>query len=387
MKTLNAPGDLNLSRVLRLIWQVKGISRVEIAHHLGIDKSTVTKIVSTLEEIGIIRAFAQGATGKRGGRKPIQLEVDPDFGMALGIEINTDSFHVAVINLHGEIVETAHGETRTASIFESYDAAIEAIAPSIESRGIPLIGIGVGVPAIVNAESGEILQSIPLQIEKPVSFAEWATGKYGVPVHVDNDARCGCLGEIIVRHGMGMDNALFVLAEIRRITGETRSRKNLSVGLGFVINGQPLYGQDHSAGEFRSVLWKPGNSGQFQSSDIHGDRIGSDESVTGSMFAELASHVALLANALNLNHVFIGGLSGELTESLIRRIDEEIGLKWPYALSHRCAVVPASLAFRAVAYGAAGHCLQRFFSLPNINQKSGSGPSVRESLERIRVSP
>ncbi|HPX47618.1 MAG TPA: MarR family transcriptional regulator, partial [Treponemataceae bacterium] len=50
MKTLNGPGDLNISRVLRLIWQQKGISRIEIAQQLGIDKSTVTKIVSSLEE-------------------------------------------------------------------------------------------------------------------------------------------------------------------------------------------------------------------------------------------------------------------------------------------------------------------------------------------------
>ena len=94
MKTLNAPGDLNISRVLRLIWQLKGISRIEIAQQLGIDKSTVTKIVSSLEEIGIIRAFAQGNAGPQGGRKPIHLEIVPDFGMAVGFEINTYGFLV-----------------------------------------------------------------------------------------------------------------------------------------------------------------------------------------------------------------------------------------------------------------------------------------------------
>ena len=41
MKTLNAPGDLNISRVLRLIWQIKGISRIEIAQQLGISYRTV----------------------------------------------------------------------------------------------------------------------------------------------------------------------------------------------------------------------------------------------------------------------------------------------------------------------------------------------------------
>jgi predicted transcriptional regulator len=78
--------------VLRLIWQIKGISRIEIAQQLGIDKSTVTKNRLVLEEIGIIRGFAQGCAGPQGGRKPIQLEIVPDFGAALGIEITTKDF-------------------------------------------------------------------------------------------------------------------------------------------------------------------------------------------------------------------------------------------------------------------------------------------------------
>ncbi len=384
MKTLNAPGDLNLSRVLRLIWQVKGISRIEIAKRLGIDKSTVTKIASTLEEIGIIRAFAQGSAGKLGGRKPIQLEVTPDFAMALGVEISTDSFLLTLVNLHGDIVETRKQSLDSATLQEAFDTAVAAIRPSIEAAGAPLIGIGVGLPAIVDTERGAVIQSIPLQVTEPVEFAAWARERYSVPVYVENDARCGSIGEMTLRHGMGLENAVFLLAEIRRITGEGKSRKNLSVGFGFIVNGQTHYGRDFSAGEFRSILWKPGNLGQFQSEEGNDERLGSDGSATRAIFEELASHVAFLVNALNLNHVFIGGLSGELTDSLALAIRREIAVKWPYALAHRYEVLPASLGIEAVAYGAAGHCLQRFFSLPNIHQKSGSGPSVKESLEMMR---
>lgn len=385
MKTLNAPGDLNLSRVLRLIWQVKGISRIEIADRLGIDKSTVTKIASTLQDIGIIRAFARGSAGPLGGRKPVYLEVTPDFGLALGVEINPDWITLVLVNLQGEIMRETRRETTTTSVFDAFDEAVAAIRPDIDALGIPLIGIGVGVPAIVNVDKGRIIQSIPLMIDEPLDFSEWARKKYSVPVFVENDARCGCLGEIIVRHGKDLENAVFLLAEIRRLTGASGSRKNLSVGFGFVIAGQPHYGKDFSAGEFRSILWKPGNSGQFKSNDVSGDRIGSDKSVTGTMFSELAGHVALLANILNLDQVFIGGLSAELTDTLSGLISDEIRLKWPYTLSHGFEVVPASLGAKAVAYGAAGQCLQRFFSLPNISEKSGGGPSVREALEKIKT--
>lgn len=384
MKTLNAPGDLNISRVLRLIWQIKGISRIEIAQQLGIDKSTVTKIVASLEEIGIIRAFAQGSAGPQGGRKPIHLEIAQEFGAVLGIEINPDGFLITLVDLHGEILESIQHSMAVTSVFDAFDAAIEKINPLLESRDTPLLGIGVGVPAIVNTDKGCIIQSIPLIIENQIEFSSWAKNKYNTPVYIENDARCGCLGEIILKHGINLENALFLLAEIRKITGSTESRKNLSVGCGFVLNGQTHYGTDFSAGEFRSIMWERGNSGQFQSNDTLGDKIGSDMSITGSVLTELARHVAFMANTLNLNYVFLGGLPEDLTEILAEQIKNEIKLKWPYSLPLKCEVTPASLGKQAVAYGAAGHCLQRFFSLPNISQPSGNGPSIKESLSAIK---
>lgn len=384
MKTLNAPGDLNLSRVLRLIWQVKGISRIEIAQQLGIDKSTVTKIVASLEGIGIIREFAQGHAGPQGGRKPIQLEIVPHFGCVLGIEINTDGFLAILVDLSGAILASARAEMPVTSVFDAFDAAVSRLSPEIESRNVPLIGIGVGVPAIVNTGKGSIIQSIPLMINDEVDFCAHAREKYGVPVFIENDARAGCLSEITIRHSMNLDNALFLLAEIRKITGSTESRRNLSAGFGFILGGQPHYGAEFSSGEFRSILWEPGNSGQFQSNDIAGERVGLDVSVTGSVFSELARHVALIVNLLNLNNVFIGGLSGELTETLAERIRREIKIMWPYALPQNCAVSPASLGADSVAYGSAGHCLQRFFSLPSIDEPSRSGPSVKEVLASMK---
>jgi predicted NBD/HSP70 family sugar kinase len=385
MKTLNAPGDLNLSRVLRLIWQVKGISRIEIAQQLGIDKSTVTKIVGALGEIGIIREFAQGSAGPLGGRKPIQLEIVSEFACALGIEINTDGFRAILVDLAGNEIAGVREEMAVTSVGDAFDAAVARVAGEAERRNVPLIGIGVGVPAIVNTATGSIIRSIPLMISDEVNFCAWASEKYGVPVFIENDARAGCLSEITIRHGMNLENALFLLAEIRKITGSTESRRNLSAGFGFILNGQPHYGAEFSSGEFRSVLWEPGNSGQFQSNDIAGERVGVDLTVTGSVLGELARHVAFLVNILNLNDVFIGGLDPDLTGSLAARIRDEIALKWPYQTPQNCAVSPASLGADAVAYGAAGHCIQRFFSLPNIGQPSGTGPSVREMLESVKV--
>ena len=88
MKSINPLSDINVSRILRLVWKKKGISRVEIANTLNLDKSTVTKIVSSLTDIGIVKEIAEGSTGPQGGRKPIYLEISKSFACVGGIEIN-----------------------------------------------------------------------------------------------------------------------------------------------------------------------------------------------------------------------------------------------------------------------------------------------------------
>ncbi len=384
MKTLNAPGDLNVSRVLRLIWQNKGISRIEIAHELGIDKSTVTKIVCALEENGIIRAYAEGEAGPQGGRKPIRLEIAGEFAAVAGIEISTDGFLLTVVDLNGVILYTAEEREVPSSVFASFRKAMKLARAEAERRGIPLISAGVGVPAIVNTDTGSIIQSIPLMIREETSFAAPASDEFGISVHIDNDARCGSYGEILIRRGQSPENALFLLSEIRRITGSQGSKKNLSAGFGFIINGQPCYGSTHAAGEFRSILWKPGNSGQFQSDDLTGEKIGSDRGATGTILDELAAHTALIINLFNLDYVFLGGLPEDLTAVLAGKITAETVKKWPYEVHVRCSVVSASMGTRAVAFGAAAQGILRFFALPNIAQASGSGLSVMETLTEIR---
>lgn len=92
MKSINSQSDINVSRILRLVWQKNGISRIEIAAQLGLDKSTVTKIIASLLEIGIVTEFAHGVTGPQGGRKPIYLEITESFAVIGGIEIQKDGF-------------------------------------------------------------------------------------------------------------------------------------------------------------------------------------------------------------------------------------------------------------------------------------------------------
>lgn len=70
MRTVNT-NTANRIRVLRTIWLNEGISRIEIAELLGLDKSTITNIVSALQKKQIITEIAEGVSGPQGGVVPL----------------------------------------------------------------------------------------------------------------------------------------------------------------------------------------------------------------------------------------------------------------------------------------------------------------------------
>src|SRR4030042_1329315 len=78
--------NINLARVLRMVWQKKETTRIEIAQSLGLHKSTITNIINDIIAKGIVSEFATGSSGPQGGRKPIFLMLNKNYGCAAGFE-------------------------------------------------------------------------------------------------------------------------------------------------------------------------------------------------------------------------------------------------------------------------------------------------------------
>lgn len=386
MKYINSQADINVSRILRLIWQQNGISRIEIASKLGLDKSTVTKIVYSLLEVGIVAEVAHGSTGPQGGRKPIYLEITSTFALVGGIEINASGFTCSLLDLQGELLFKFEQKMKVSDTLECFSNAYNILFEEAKKRKINLIGVGVGISGIINSDSGFIIKSIPLNIENNFPFSQIASSHAGVPVFVENDARCCCYSERTLLHDTGMQNSLFMLIELRN--GENAVLKNteVSVGMGLVLNGKIYKGSSFSAGEFASIMWKGEQSCQFFAEEENLKDFCKNNSIideNDTIFAELARHVAFLVNTLNLETVYIGGLPKELSEKLAKLIFHRIEKQWPYEGLHHCEIKSSSLGSLAVAYGAAGMFIDRFFALPSLSSPSGNGPSILESLSLV----
>jgi glucokinase len=75
------------------------------------------------------------------------------------------------------------------------DALIEQLVQCVEElRGEDVRAVGVGVPSVVDFESGRIRASVNIPLED-VPLRELLTERLGLPVFVDNDASCAALAE------------------------------------------------------------------------------------------------------------------------------------------------------------------------------------------------
>jgi glucokinase len=122
------------------------------------------------------------------------------------------------------------------------DALVDQIAGLIQdARGDDLAGVGIGVPSVVEFDTGRVVSSVNVPLAD-VRLREVLGERLGVAVFVDNDATVAALAE-------AHDEELRMVAhELVMITVGT------GVGAGLVLNGRIYRGATGGAGELGHTL-------------------------------------------------------------------------------------------------------------------------------------
>jgi len=344
----------NTSNILKTIWLSKGISRTDISKKLRIDKSTVTVIVTSLLRKKIVFEEQILDAGPKGGRKPVILKINNSFGFIAGIEIHADFYRAVLINFDGKIVYSFHNKkviniTNISYIFEhiisrfiNYDA------------NTVLLGVGLSLSGVINSTTGEIIQSLPLDIYN-FDIQKELQKHVSIPVYIENDANACCLGELVFNKNENLENFLFLLVEFYDSLSAGKVNNDIGVGIGFVFNRKIHHGQNHSAGEFRSIrLNRENKHSQLAIEPKDSDFINFAE--------ELSEHIAFLANTLNLNHIFIGGDLENYKEIFTPHLQNAVSRNWVYKNENECHIHYSSFGKFAAAYGAAGMMMNNLFT-------------------------
>lgn len=361
--------NANISMVLRSIRQNDRISRIDIARNLGLNRSTITYIVSQLLEQGIIRAEAEGDAAAQGGRKPIFLGINPEYGCILGLEMQYLKGHAVLIDLggrmlHKEIVDYEKGE---APFEDKFKDVYERLRKKIRRLGLPLLGIGLGLPGLVDPFAGKIIKSTFLKLEE-YDFAEGVQSSIPVPVLIDNDANCCALAEMTAHRSEGIKDLIYLLPKFNTTEKEYRSVGVVGMGVGIIADGKVYYGHNFSAGEFRSVFWELGQPEQVGISSEELIRIDRDGSVLRRLIEELCVNLSVVVSLLDPGRIYVGGDLCNHFDTFMEVLVSEMGTRFAGVPRNRGKFYPTDYNEFDVASGAGTMFLEQLFNLPELKR-------------------
>jgi predicted NBD/HSP70 family sugar kinase len=331
----------NQLRVLRAVRTAGALTQAEIARGTGLSAATVSNIVRELREAGTVVVSPTFS----GGRRAQRVELARHAGVAVGVDFGVSHLRVALSDLGDRIVAE---ETIAYDVAASAERGmrravwlVETLLAQARVDRSEVIGVGVGVPGPVDAATGEIDTATIMTGWAGVRPAEELRGRLGMPVHVDNDANLGALGEMVGGAGRGCGHLVYL-------------KLSNGVGAGIVADGRLYRGAGGIAGEIghitvdaRGPVCRCGNRGCLETLvggpyllQMLPRPVGRDEppptllSVIASAMAgdpgcrrilsdagrALGSGVAILANLFNPRLVILGGELAQAGDLLVQSI-------------------------------------------------------------------
>jgi predicted NBD/HSP70 family sugar kinase len=224
--------------VVRTLYDHGPISRAEVARLTGLTRTTVSDVVSTLLDDGVVREIGRGAS--TGGKAPILLEVDEEARLVVGLDLGEEQFAGSLVNLRGDIRRTVElpvagrdGDGAVQLVFALLDELLEGVTA-------PLLGIGIGTPGLVDSPTGTIRRAVNLDW-RDLPLGAIVGERYGVPVNVANDSQAAALAEYTYAGGARVPNLIAI-------------RVGRGVGAGLVLRGALFQGDGSGAGEIGHVV-------------------------------------------------------------------------------------------------------------------------------------
>lgn len=351
-------GKVNQTLVLKTVRFNPGISRIQVARELGLNRSTITHIVNQLLGRGLLRERpADGGASPAGGRRPIGLEVNAAAGGVLGVEWQSDRLRYILQDAAGGVLTEKSLSLRLDSPAALAEELSRIVRREGEAVGIPVRGIGIGLPGRVDPHRGRVLRSLPLNLTDFPLAGETAA-RLGLPVLVENDANCFAWGEVQRSKGACREMLCLMLEFHPRGEDDFADQE---IGMGLVQGGRVYYGSRYSSGELPGPLVDAARSREFLDLIRRRDSLApvglarEEQRIIREYLGHLFSALRPIISILDPRKVILGGRFFQVLPYLgdVLAGFEEFP---PWERSTRPEW--------EVAYGGAGHFTESLFTLP-----------------------
>lgn len=238
----------NKKTVLEMIRTQGPINKAEIARKAELSIPTVMKITEEFERTNLVKTIGKGES--TGGKRPDLLEFVSNAYYITGIDIGRHYVKIVIIDMAAVIMSRECFPTTEEDIKQP-EQFLEKIADRVEAlitkSGISpkrFMGIGIGMPGILDYKSGDVIFSPDFNWVNVPLLRIFQKRLSDYRIILENANRALALGEYT--YGAAK-NAEYILCI------------NLGYGIGAAIieGGELLYGKSGTCGEFGHMIMEP----------------------------------------------------------------------------------------------------------------------------------
>ena len=229
----------NHNLIKKYIYRNSPISRVEIAHQLGLTTATITGMVNPMISSGLLReTVAPAEEGKGAGRPRMMLEFVPEAYYICGVDVGVYHTNYVVTDILGNVVSARHTEQRLGEYHVTLERLAREIPDFLSEVGISgekILGIGICLPGMIDGSADKIYDIFYEGWTEHNLCAELGQ-RLGLKVEVENNVRARAISaELFDRIVKAEPFAYFFVS--------------FGVACQMIIDGKVLYGQSAAAGE------------------------------------------------------------------------------------------------------------------------------------------
>lgn len=237
---------LNTSLILDCLRTQGPLSRARLAAAVGLNRSTVSSLINDLLEENLVREIGLQVS-EGGGRPGMLLELNPEGGCAVGVEIGVDFISIILTDFVAQILwrQRIASDPRDEQgiIIKRVEDIVQRALEVGGRRGLRLLGIGLGLPGLVDVREGSLVFA-PNLGWRDVPFQRMWTRRFDLPIFVENEANAAALGEYYFGIARDVHNLIYLSAGI-------------GLGGGIIINGKLFRGSGGYAGEIGHMTVEP----------------------------------------------------------------------------------------------------------------------------------
>jgi predicted NBD/HSP70 family sugar kinase/biotin operon repressor len=203
----------NLALILSYLHQNSPISRAELSSQLGINKASISTTVRELIMQGIVIEIGMKTGVQEVGHPSIDLMINPDSGRVIAIDLGSDRITAVVTDVAPNILwrkeVSIKGAVDIIEILSITQKIIDESCTIARSYNLPILGLGLSLPGILDIESNTLLAAFELGW-RDVNLNPLMLGNEDIHLYTGNVAHMGAQGESYFGAPLNTCSALYI---------------------------------------------------------------------------------------------------------------------------------------------------------------------------------